>query len=157
MGMGIPGSGKTAALKSFAAKNEYEYICPDDIRLELTGNAIDQTRNTEVWQRAYDKVAQALASKKDIVFDATFVDKSARLKFIEFARQNGVNKIQGFVTDVNYEVAQSRNLNRDRVVPEYAMERMYLQLSKNPPELEEGFDSIFTIDENQNIKSVEIS
>lgn len=45
VGIGLPGSGKTTALKPFADKNSYIYICPDDIRAELTGNPADQSKN----------------------------------------------------------------------------------------------------------------
>jgi dephospho-CoA kinase len=41
IGIGVPGSGKTTALKPFAERNTYTYISPDDIRAELTGNAAD--------------------------------------------------------------------------------------------------------------------
>jgi predicted kinase len=36
LGIGLPGSGKTTALKPFAEKNGYIYISPGDIREELS-------------------------------------------------------------------------------------------------------------------------
>ena len=45
---------------------------------------------------------------------------------------------------------------RDRVVPEHAMERMRSMLSEAPPEIADGFDSLFVIDEFQKLKQVEI-
>ena len=50
MGIGIPGSEKTTVLKTFAEKYNYSYICPDDIRLELTGmGAIILNSNHQVY------------------------------------------------------------------------------------------------------------
>jgi predicted kinase len=84
MGIGIPGSGKTTALKPFAEQNAYAYLCPDDIRIELTGNSADQSRNREVWAEAHKRVAHALENGETIVFDATFARDSERKNFIAF-------------------------------------------------------------------------
>ena len=156
MGIGMPGSGKTTALKPFAEKNSYLYLCPDDIRAELTGNPADQSKNREVWAEAHKRVAHALEHGKDVVFDATFTRDSERKNFIAFAREHGATKIQGIVADVSFEIASERNLARDRVVPEHAMERMQKMLLDAPPEISDGFDSLFIIDEFQKLKHVEI-
>jgi len=156
MGVGLPGSGKTTALKSFADKNSYVYICPDDIRTELTGNAGDQSKNREVWVEVHKRAADALEKGEDVVFDATFARDSERKNFITFAREHGATKIQGVVADVDFEIASERNKMRDRVVPEHAMERMRSMLSETPPEIRDGFDSLFIIDEFQRLKQVEI-
>lgn len=156
MGVGLPGSGKTTALKPFAEKNSYVYLCPDDIRAELTGNSADQSKNKEVWAEAYKRVADALGKGETVVFDATFARDSERKNFIAFAREHGVEKIQGVVSEVDFEVAQERNLARERVVPEHAMQRMHSMLETVPPEITEGFDSLFFIDEFQKLKQAEI-
>jgi len=156
MGVGLPGSGKTTALKQFADKNSYVYICPDDIRTELTGNASDQSKNREVWTEAHKRTANALEKGENVVFDATFARDSERKNFITFAREHGAEKIQGVVVDVDFETASERNKMRDRVVPEYAMKKMHSMLSEAPPEITDGFDSIFIIDEFQKLKHVEI-
>lgn len=156
MGIGIPGSGKTTALKPFAEQNQYVYLCPDDIRIELTGNSADQSKNREVWTKAHERVADALKNGETVVFDATFARDSERKNFISFAREHGATKIQGIVADVSFEIACERNLARDRVVPEHAMERMHQMLLDVPPEIADGFDSLFFIDEFQKLKQVEI-
>lgn len=155
VGIGIPGSGKTTALKAFAEKNGYNYISPDDIRQELTGDAKDQSKNGEVWQLAYDRLAGALKLDRDVVFDATFTEGERRKELLKFARENGADKIQGVFADVSLEVARERNQNRERMVPDHAMERMNEALKAAPPMIEDGFDALFTIDEFQNMLSAE--
>jgi len=152
MGIGFPGAGKTTFLKSFADKYGYVYICPDDIRRELSGDAIDQSKNAEVWGKAYQLTKEAIGEQKTVVFDATFANHNERKKFVEFAHQNGATKVQGVFIDVDLETAKERNENRERIVPEYALERMYDNLQRFYPDLlSDGFDGLFILDENQEL------
>ncbi|MFA6587703.1 MAG: ATP-binding protein [Patescibacteria group bacterium] len=156
IGIGIPGSGKTKALKELAEKFGYAYVCPDDIRAKLLGNTTDQSKGDEVWDEAYNRVATALAEGQAVVFDATFTNEPARLELINFAREHGADKIQGIRIDAPLEVAKERNQSRDRVVPEHVLERMDAKLHKNEPNLGEGFDSIFTLNEFQQLQRIEM-
>jgi predicted kinase len=152
MGIGMPGAGKTTLLKRFADRHGYAYICPDDIRKEMCGDAMDQSKNTEVWERAHGLVKEAIGDQKTIVFDATFANIDQRRKFVEFAHQNGASKVQGVFVDVDIETAKERNRNRERVLPEYVFERMYDNLQRFYPDLlNDGFDSLFILDENQEL------
>lgn len=155
MGIGIPGSGKTTLLKEFAEKNGYGYISPDNIRAELSGNAADQTRNTEVWQIAYDRLAEQLNSGQTVVFDSTMTEPEKRAQFINFARKNGVEKIYAVHTDVPLETAKERNATRERVVPEDVLDLMDNNLKDNPPSVDEGVDMVFTFDEYQKLLEAE--
>ncbi len=156
MGIGVPGSGKTTALKPFAEKNAYRYVSPDDIRLELTGDASNQSKNKEVWQEAYRRVGEFLKKGETVVFDATFAKDTERKNFIQFARQHGAQKVEGVFASVPYEIASERNRARERVVPEYAMERINGMLKENPPIIKDGFDSIFYINELQKLEKAEM-
>jgi len=147
IGIGVPGSGKTTILKDFAEKYGYAYLCPDDIRAEHTGDAKNQTRNQEVWDEARRRVESFLTSGRIVVFDATFADERTRSAFLAFVRKHGAEKIQGIFIDAPLETAKERNAKRDRIVPEYVVERMYDNLSKTPPQIDEGFDTLFTLDE----------
>lgn len=155
MGVGIPGSGKTTALKPFAEKYSYTYISPDDIRAELTGDPANQSKNKEVWEEAYRRVSEGLEKNETVVFDATFAQDTERKNFIEFARKHGAEKIQGIFAAVPYEIANERNNARQRIVPEHAMNRMYKNLKDNPPVVKDGFDSVFDINEFQELTHVE--
>jgi len=52
MGIGIPGSGKTTALKEIVSKYGYDYICPDDLRTEMYHEIEDRTtpEKEAVWK-----------------------------------------------------------------------------------------------------------
>lgn len=124
LGIGLPGSGKTTALKPFAEEYSYTYISPDDIRAELLGNAADQSRMREIWDEAYKRTAEALSAGHTVVFDATFAKGHERRDFIKFVRANGAEKVQGVFAAVPLEIANERNRSRERVVPDHAMTRM---------------------------------
>jgi predicted kinase len=156
IGIGIPGSGKTTTLKKFAEKNGYIYICPDDIRAELSGDPSDQTRNKEVWELTYKRAETAIQNGLTIVVDATFANPGQRKSFIEFLRKSGVNKIQGLYVDTPLEIAKERNQKRDRKVPDFVLDRMHASITENPPSLTDGLDSLIILDENQKLISTKI-
>lgn len=156
IGIGIPGSGKTTVLKKFAEKNSYTYISLDEIRKELTGDESDQTKNAEVWREVYKKSADFLCDGQTVVIDATFAKDFERKAFIKFIRESGAEKIQGIFMDTPIEIAQHRNKLRDRTVPHYAMERMSKNIKNFPPEIGEGFDSLFALNENAELIKAEV-
>lgn len=151
VGIGIPGSGKTTFLKSFAEKHQYVYVCPDDIRVELTGDAKDQTKNKEVWECAHQRVFDAM-KEHTVVVDATFVNADQRKMFLSLLRRNGAEKVEGILVDTPIEIAKERNQKRERVVPEHVLERMSYFLKKDMPCIKDGFDTLLTIDENKEFK-----
>jgi predicted kinase len=155
MGIGLPGSGKTSLLRPLAHKYSYEYICPDEIREEVTGDASDQSRNAEVWEMARERLCDALEQGKNVVFDATFANGQQRREFINFARGNGAQKVQGLFVSVSPETAGERNKLRDRTVPNHVIERMNEFLISEPPVVEDGFDSVFDINEFQELNRAE--
>jgi predicted kinase len=157
IGIGMPGSGKTTTLKKFATKNDYFYICADDIREEFTGSATNQSKNKEVWIEAYRRVKEQLTAGKTVVFDATFTNQGQRKDFLTFARENGAEKIQGIYLCVDLNTAKERIQNRERKVSEFVLERMNRDLEYFPPELNDGFDSLCVLDEQQNLKEVKLA
>ena len=75
--VGISGSGKSTYAKGLKTalllenKLPSESVSTDDIRLEITGNAEDQTQNGRVFSVARARVAAALAAGKNCIIDAT--------------------------------------------------------------------------------------
>lgn len=157
LSVGVPASGKTTVMKDFAAENGYAYISSDALREELLGDTTDQSRNKEVWEEAYRRTKDYLTQGENVVFDATFSNPRQRIEFINFARENGADKIQGIFLDVPLEIAYERNQDRERVVPEHVLERMHQMIKDAPPKLEDGFDSVFTLNEYQELLKAEIT
>jgi predicted kinase len=149
-GIGVPGSGKTTVLKKLADEQGYVYICPDDVRLELTGDALDHSRNEEAWTLSYLRMEQALEGGHVVVFDATQARVRDRQEFTENARTAGATHIIGAYAEIPLALALERNSRRERVVPKYAIERMYQMFQKDPPSVEDGFDAIVPIEQIAN-------
>lgn len=156
VGIGVPGSGKTTILSRLAREYSYTYICPDDIRKELTGSSSDQSMNREVWAEAYSRTANALKEGTSVVFDATFANGEQRKDFIKFVKESGAEKVQGIHAEIALELAKERNKNRERVVPEHAIHRMHESLQQQPPAIDDGFDSLFTLDQFQSLQQAEV-
>lgn len=157
IGIGIPGSGKTTYLKSFAKKFDYSYISSDDVLQEITGGTGDMTKYPEVWSEIQRRIVDELNKGNTVVLDSTMYKPEDRLKFTSFARENGATKIQGVYLDVPVEVATERNLARDKgVVGERVIERMDNKLHEFPPSITDGIDSLFILDQFGELKEVKI-
>lgn len=155
MGIGNAGAGKTTVLKPFAEKYGYTYICPDEIRQELSGDALDQSRMKEVWDIAYARVAEALAADQTVVFDSTFAKQQDRRNCIVFVRSKGAEIVEGLYIDTPLELTRERNTQRDRQVPGHALDRMHGYLQDAPPSTDDGFDAILTVDGQQDLNEIE--
>lgn len=147
IGIGIPGSGKTTFLKQLAEARGYAYVSPDEIRLEFTGDALDQSRNKDAWDEAYARMRDHLARDAGAVFDATFAKGHERRALIELARATGAHTIEAYWFDVPLAIAAARNEGRERIVPAHALRRMHDWIRKDPPMLSEGLDSLERISE----------
>ncbi len=164
--IGIPGAGKTTVLKELAEENGYYYVSTDGLRAEMFKEVEDRTspekeslwaeRNKEVWDEAKKRVKEFIGLGETVVFDATFSNSEKRKEFIEFAKHNGAEKIQGIFIDTPLEVAKERNQKRGRNVREIDIERMAKELKENEPKIEEGFDGIFTLNEYRDLIMVEV-
>lgn len=144
--IGPPCSGKTTYIREvLKIVPNQQVVCPDDIRIELTGDAADQTRNSEVWRIAYRRAEEALRSGKVLIFDATNAKQLDRMALLDHLRSimGDDGFIKGIWLKTPLNVCKKRNTDRDRQIPEHALERMHRQLVANPPRLYEGFSQIY--------------
>jgi predicted kinase len=74
--------------------------------------------------------------------DATHLTPEERAPYIQIARWYGCDA-EAIYFDVPLEVCRERNLRRNRVVPDDALERMAAKLV--PPDLAEGFTRITVV------------
>lgn len=154
MGIGLSGSGKTTVLKAFAERYKYAYVGIDDIRTNLgvrTGELSTDAAKDEMRKQVRDQ----LREQKTVVVESSFVDRQYRREFLDFARSCGAEKIQGIFLDTPSEIAWKRNLARERVVPENIYKHRMQQLEEHPPIIEDGFDSLFTLNEYQELIEAE--
>lgn len=138
---GLPGSGKSTWVKKFLQNqtDDWVVIHPDSIRLELTGNIEDQSKNAEVFKLAFQRMEDALKSGKNVIFDACSQSRERRKPIIALAKKYNA-EVHSQVFAVPLSLAKERNAKRDRVVPNFVLERMYSQWED--PSIDEGFDFI---------------
>lgn len=138
MAVGIAGAGKSTVYKnhySFA-----EYVSSDAIREEVYGDVNDQSHNEEVFNLMSKRTHEFLKNGADVFYDATNISSKRRMGFLrELAKIPNVQKICVLVVPP-FEVVKQQNANRERKVPEYALERMYRNF--NMPHESEGWDKI---------------
>ncbi len=154
--VGISGSGKSTWIKANTNSNTV-VVSPDDIRRELTGNISDQSKNGQVWSTAFDRIASALNSGKNVILDATNIKSSDRKRLMNHLKVNVDKPFDSFakIFNVNPEIAKQRvkkdiqsGVDRSNV-PDFAIDRQYQTFVDDVNLLEpEGFKIIDNITEN---------
>lgn len=138
MMVGLPGSGKT----TFAHNIEKGamVISSDIIRKELWGSEETQGDNKIVFQELEYRVIQNLMMDKSVVYDATNINAKKRKEFLKKLNKVPNVKKVCMLMSVPYEQCLQKNEERDRVVPEDVIARMYINFQI--PQSREGWDEI---------------
>jgi predicted kinase len=134
--IGAPGSGKTTWAKQYLEEHkndEFKWVrvSRDDIRMMCFNVEFDIANEVTVTQIEDKLVRLALEEGKNILIDATHVNRKSRNKWHKLALDvGGINVIEkGFKIDL--ETCLERNRNRDRKVPENIIQNMYEKLQKS--------------------------
>ena len=149
MMIGLPGSGKTTWCKDLIDKDTM-YINPDEIRIRKFGDVMDMSNNIEVFKIAGELLDEGLAFGKDIILDATNVNRKIRAIAIDKCR--GKAKVVGVFLDIDYDEAVKRQDKREHKIPNDVIRKMYYDLEA--PRYSEGFDDIIIVDENGSCKQL---
>ena len=138
MFIGIPGCGKsTHARKMMEKDSSIVIVSSDAIRKELYGSEEDQSHNQEVFNEVFKRTRAALANNLHVIVDSTNLSRKRRIAFL---KQFNNCKKRATIFAIPFEICCERNNSRKRIVPQYAMDRMYR--SFQPPHYAEGFDDI---------------
>jgi predicted kinase len=139
--VGTPGSCKSTHAAAFLAEHpEYNLVCPDHYREQLTGDMSDQSANSYIFQTLIPQaIGSAALMRQHCLYDATNVSIKARKPIIKLAKENGF-WVVAKVMRTSYEDCVRRNAARDRVVPSFVLEKM--RDAWQEPTLEEGFDEV---------------
>ena len=137
--IGLPASGKTSYAQEMKKTygEELEIISSDAIRKELFGSEEEQRYNEKVFNEIFHRTKKSILKNKITIIDATNLSRKRRISFL---KQFNNCKKRATVFAIPFEVCCERNNSRERIVPQYAMDRMYR--SFQPPHYVEGFDDI---------------
>ena len=141
--VGLPGSGKTTYSKKFVAENDVEYLSSDELRVVFGKNQEDQTVTPIVFGHIKKKVDEFLKDGKNVLVDATSVNRKERRDYINTAKKYGVKTVV-FVFKMDRQGLINRNIQRGtqggRVVPDWVIDKMLLKFEE--PLESEGIDQI---------------
>lgn len=143
--VGLPASGKDTYYNDILKDKGFVHVASDNIRAEVFGDVNDQKHNAEVFDIMMKRVKEALREGHSCYYNATNLNAKRRMNFIKELRNRVENKFYAscIVFATPYEECCGRNKNRERTVPDYAMERMYKNFQ--PPSYAEGWDVISII------------
>lgn len=150
---GIPGAGKSTWL---TAQNDFEIVSRDTIRFTLLRDDDDYfSKEDEVIFRFFHFIRDAineLRKPANVCADATHLTPKARSKTLRAIGKEGVSKIIALSFETPLNVALERNAQRTgrSRVPDTVIKNMHY--SWVVPKLNEGFDEIWHIDAEGNVR-----
>ena len=141
--IGIPGSGNSNYAKKYLLINNSVYLSSDDIRIELYGFE-DQTHNDVVFETMKKRTLNALKEGKDVIYDATNLNKKRRGGIINEAHKLDA-QVDAYLCCTPINIILERNITRaERQLPWDKLVQMIQSIE--PPMYYEGFDNIYLID-----------
>lgn len=145
MTVGLPGSGKSTVAKNYInGSDDIELFSSDALRAELWGDENTQGDNQQLFTELHRRIKNCLREGKSAIYDATNINYKKRMAFLQELKHIECKKVC-WVFAVPYEVCLERNANRNRIVPEYVIERMYKNFTI--PYWYEGWDDIHIIND----------
>lgn len=139
--VGLPGSGKSTYVKNFIKDKEIEYLSSDELRAVYGKSEEDQTVTSIVFGHIKRKVDEFLKDGKNVLVDATSVNRKERSDYINTAKKYGA-KVVAIVLKMDRQGLIDRNKKRGeqggRVVPDFVIDKMLAKFEE--PSYDEGID-----------------
>ena len=137
--VGLPASGKsTLSSELIEDRDDIVYVSSDSIRKELFGSEDNQDNNQIVFEEMTKRTKEGLKNGKNVLYDATNLNKKRRKGLLQQLPKETVKNVVYMAT--GYHNIKIQNTQRERVVPEDVIERMYKTLQL--PVYSEGWDNI---------------
>ncbi len=147
---GIPGSGKSTLAQSFQGF----VVSTDSIRKFLWNDESEVRHDKLVFEVADSIIQYMLASKSDVIFDATNLTVERRRKYVSLAKNLGA-KVTVHWVNCPVEVALHHNARRDRKVPVPVIKALHKSLQ--PPTSAEGMDKIIIYTQDLSVSEEVVS
>ena len=135
---GLPGSGKSAYAEQLAKIDNYIIHASDKIREEM-GDINDQSKNEQVFVTLHRRVKEDLKNGKNVIYDATNLNRRRRMAFLRELKNIPCHKICVLIA-TPYELCVVQNFKRERRVPVEVIWNMVLRFQM--PSTHEGFDEV---------------
>ena len=139
--VGLPGSGKSTYVKNFIKDKDIEYLSSDSLRAVYGKSEEDQTVTPLVFGHIKRKVDEFLKDGKNVLVDATSVNRKERSDYINTAKKYGA-KVVAIVFKMDRQGLIERNKKRGeqggRVVPDFVIDKMLNKFEE--PSYSEGID-----------------
>ena len=139
--VGLPGSGRSTYVKNFIKDKEIEYLSSDSLRAVYGKSEEDQTVTPLVFGHIKRKVDEFLKDGKNVLVDATSVNRKERSDYINTAKKYGA-KVVAIVFKMDRQGLIDRNKKRGeqggRVVPDWVIDKMLNKFEE--PSYDEGID-----------------
>ena len=139
--VGLPGSGKSTYVKNFIKDKDIEYLSSDSLRAVYGKSEEDQSVTSIVFGHIKRKVDEFLKDGKNVLVDATSVNRKERSDYINTAKKYGA-KVVAIVFKMDRQGLIDRNKKRGeqggRVVPDWVIDKMLAKFEE--PSYDEGID-----------------
>ena len=144
--VGLPGSGKSTYAKNFVKGKDIEYLSSDELRAVYGKDETDQSVTSIVFGHIKRKVDEFLKDGKNVMVDATSVNRKERSDYINTAKKYGA-KVVVIVFKMDRQGLIDRNKKRGeqggRVVPDFVIDKMLAKFEE--PSYGEGIDEIIYV------------
>ena len=139
--VGLPGSGKSTYAKNFIKGKDIEYLSSDELRAVYGKDETDQSVTSIVFGHIKRKVDEFLKDGKNVLVDATSVNRRERSDYINSAKKYGA-KVVALVFKMDRQGLIDRNKKRGeqggRIVPDWVIDKMLAKYEE--PSFAEGID-----------------
>jgi len=144
--VGLPGSGKSTYAKNFIKDKDVEYLSSDELRAKFGSGETDQTCTNQVFAHIKRTVDEFLKDGKNVLVDATSVNRKERSDYIKTAKKYDA-KVVDIVFKMDRQSLIERNKKRGeqggRVVPTFVIDKMLAKYEE--PSYSEGIDVIIYV------------
>ena len=93
LAVGLPGSGKSTYINNFIKGKNIEYLGSDELRAVFGKGEDDQSVTPQVFSHIKKKVDEYLKDGKNVVVDATNINRKDRRDYINTAKKYGTKVV----------------------------------------------------------------